>query len=183
MLRFVLQPRRCYAVPSLLGLMVVTFLLIRVVPCRSGGGAWPATTPTPAADRAACASNTASTGRSASSFFVYVGKVAAARLRRERVLAPPGGGRHRPTPAGHLGADLLRHWCSPLFVGMPLGVLAALNHNALAGLPAAHVLGAAASRWPRSGSRSCCSCCFRWNSNGCRCAGDSSVDDAAARPT
>ena len=127
MLRFVL--RRCaLVVPSLLGLLVVTFLLIHAVP-SDPAVAMAGDAATPRADRApAQAIRPRPADLGAVRRLCRQGR--APRPRRERFLAPAGDARHRPAPAGDAGAHLLRRWRSRSFLGVPLGVVSALNHNA-----------------------------------------------------
>ncbi len=126
MLRFVL--RRCaLVVPSLLGLLVVTFLLIHAVP----------------SDPAMAMAGDAATPEQVEhlrqqyglnrplweQFFVYVGKVAHLDFGESAFS-------RRPVTvdlAQRLPATLELTFCAlaiSIFVGVPLGVIAALNHNA-----------------------------------------------------
>ena len=102
MLRFVLR-RLLLVIPSLAGLLVMTFFLIRVVPAdpaaalageqrdaSAGCGDPPAVRPRPAALRAV--RRLSHPGRPA-------------RLRRERLFAPAGVARYQAAAAGDAGAD------------------------------------------------------------------------------
>jgi len=126
MLRFVL--RRCaLVVPSLLGLLVVTFLLIHAVPSD------------PAMAMAGDAATPEQVERLRQQyglnrpiweqFFVYVGKVAHLDFGESAFS-------RRPVTvdlAQRLPATLELTFCAlaiSIFVGVPLGVVAALNHNA-----------------------------------------------------
>ena len=109
MLGFILR-RTVYAVPSLFGLLVVTFLMVRVVP----------------ADPAAALAGDNATPQQiaqirhqygfdrplAVQLARYLGQVVALQFRRERVLAPPGRNRHPPAPAGDSRTDLCQRCCS-----------------------------------------------------------------------
>jgi peptide/nickel transport system permease protein len=156
MARFVL--RRCALVlPSLLGLLVVTFLLIHAVPSDPAVAmAGDAATPEQIARLRALYGLDQPIW---TQFFVYVGKVLQLDFGESAFS-------HRPVATDifqRLPATLELTFCSlflSIFIGVPLGVVSALNP-------------CWASQSRPSGSRSCCSCCSRWISAGCRCAATS----------
>ena len=69
-----------------------------------------------------------------------------------------------------LELDLLPRWHLGAWLGVPLGVVAALNHNRWPDYPVARRSRCWASPSPPSGWRSCCNSFSPWNSAGCRCA-------------
>src|SRR5471030_379550 len=125
MLRFVL--RRCaLVVPSLLGLLVITFLLIHAVPSDSAAAvAGDAATPEQIARLRQQYGLDQPMWRQ---FLVYIGKVAHLDFGESAFS-------HRPVALDifqRLPATLELTFCSlaiSIFLGVPLGVVSALNHN------------------------------------------------------
>ena len=129
MLRFVLR-RLLLVVPSLFGLLVLTFVLLRVLPndpaaALAGENATPAQI---AAIRKAYGFDEPIWKQ----FVIYLAPGGAGRPRQLRLLAPPGRERHRAAACRPPSSSPSSALVFATLVGIPLGTLAAVWHNSLA---------------------------------------------------